>query len=84
MLSPSTRLCLFAGDLATLTLAQPEHTLHFGLGAAAGTWQGGSRVVDVTALAGDRIGVPAAGQAASARFAASMIATAPQVTVTRR
>ncbi|MEV7230978.1 MULTISPECIES: hypothetical protein [Polymorphospora] len=41
-------------------------------------------MVDVTALATDRIGAPAASQAASARFAAHMIAVAPQATVTRR
>ncbi|MER7165691.1 DUF6603 domain-containing protein [Micromonospora sp. NPDC000207] len=83
LLSANLMLCVFSGDLASVTVGQPEHTLHFGLGEAALPWRTGNRVVDVTALAGDRIGATAAGQGASARLAARLIADAPEVTVER-
>jgi hypothetical protein len=81
--SANILLCLFGEEIATVSIRQPEQTLHFGLGAAAAEWQRSQRVVDVTTLAESRIGAPATQQAASARFAAAMLAAPPEVDIHR-
>jgi hypothetical protein len=82
-LSANTQLCLFAKEITSVSIRQHEQTLHFGLADAATPWRQHLRVVNITTLAADRIGAAAANRAASAQFAAHLLATAPHVTIPR-
>lgn len=82
-LSANTMLCLFPGEITKVTVRLPTQLLHFGLGDAATPWQQGVRVVDITSVATSRIGAQRASQAASAQFAAQMMAAQPEVDITR-
>ncbi|HEV2784245.1 MAG TPA: DUF6603 domain-containing protein [Actinophytocola sp.] len=82
-LSANILLCMFDEEIAAVSIRQPEQTLHFGLAEAASEWQTSPRVVNLTEVAESRIGAPAARQAASARFAAAMLAAPPEVDIHR-